>query len=189
VAPVIAGIFVGGMGTRMGGVAKGLLPGADGEAIVVRTARLLEECGHQPVLVGRHEAYRSLTWPKVADAPSVGGPLGGLVSLLEHAVVRGERYVLVFACDMPAISASLIRALESAQAAPVVAPKRRFWEPFAARYDVAVLAIARELGSQPSLQTLLDRAGAAPLAWNEDAVLTDWDLPADLNAREPQSRR
>src|SRR5690606_17572789 len=39
---VVAGIFVGGRGSRMGGLAKGLLEAPDGGPIVARTERMLE---------------------------------------------------------------------------------------------------------------------------------------------------
>jgi molybdopterin-guanine dinucleotide biosynthesis protein A len=174
----------------MGGIAKGLLRGSDGEPLVVRTARLLEHLGHDPVLVGAHEAYSGLPWPRLDDDPSAVGPLAGLVALLEHA--RSETNVLAFACDMPAISQDLVRALESAPPARAVAPRHRFWEPFAARYDVAIVDVARQLAAAGgSFQSLLERVGAVALAWNDDGALVDWDVPADLNGarRGPQARR
>jgi len=169
---VIAGIFVGGRGSRMGGVPKGLLE-VDGVPLVVRTARLLERLGHRPRLVGLHEAYAVLPWPVIDDDPATRGPLAGLIALLEHA---DERYVLALAGDMPAISEDLVQALVHAPHALVVAPRRVFWEPLVARYDAAVLPIAR--AGTPKLQSLLDRAGAVPLAW--DGPLVDWDEPGDI---------
>ena len=50
----IAGVFVGGAGTRMGGVPKGLLRAPDGPAIVERSRSALAAAGvTEVVLVGQ----------------------------------------------------------------------------------------------------------------------------------------
>ena len=87
---MLAGVFVGGAGSRMGGVAKGLLRAPDGQPSVVRTVRMLSALGIPCGLVGAHAAYaevaKELDVPVVADVPVGIGPLGGLVGLLQHAM-------------------------------------------------------------------------------------------------------
>ncbi|MCW5835504.1 MAG: NTP transferase domain-containing protein [Labilithrix sp.] len=185
---LLAGIFVGGRASRMGGVAKGLLAAPDGEPIALRTRRILEEAGATCVLVGAHPAYAGLGLELVLDDPAAEGPLGGLLALLERA---GDRAALAVACDMPFLRGELVRRLVDAPSAPVVAPRRQapekgraVWEPLFARYDApAVLPIARALAARGErrLQRVLDAAGARALALEpgEEATLTDWDtLPA-----------
>ncbi len=182
---LLAGIFVGGRARRMGGVAKGLLPAPDGEAIVVRTRRLLEAAGAECVLVGTHPAYASVGLETLADDAAADGPLAGLLALLSRASATGARWAIAVACDMPFIDQELVQRLVDAPPAPVVAPRhanergRAVWEPLFARYDPAIVDIARTYasGGGKKLQVLLDMAGAAPLELSPErtALLTDWD--------------
>jgi molybdenum cofactor guanylyltransferase len=183
----LAGVFVGGRGSRMGGVPKGLLRGPDGATLVDRWRALLDEVGAETVLVGRAQAYDSSDLPVIDDEPPGIGPLGGLVGLLRRA---GERPVLALACDMPFVSRALVEALLAAPAhAAIVAPRRNgLWEPLCARYDgVRVLPVAsrRAASAEHSLQRLLNDVGAVELelppgGWDE---LTDWDTPEDVQSR------
>ena len=213
---IIAGIFVGGRGTRMGGVAKGLLVAPDGERIVVRTLRILDELQIASVLVGAHPAYESLEpireasgrkrrleLPTILDDSDVEGPLGGLLALLAHA---GPRSALAIASDMPLLTRDLVQRLVDAPRAPIVAPRRRIagtgsaaperetLEPLFARYDAAAvlptcLAFAR--GGGRKLQLLLAACGAQALMISpaEAQALDDWDSPRDLPEEAPRGRR
>jgi len=185
----LAGIFVGGSGTRMGGCAKGLLRAPDGKALVERTSTILRDLGARAVLVGRAEAYERLRLEVVADEPPGIGPLGGLVALLRRA---GSSPVLALACDMPFVSRALLgRLLATAPGAPIVAPRRQGrWEPLCARYDaprVLPLAAERARSVRHSLQSLLDASGAAemPLSPREAEDLRDWDSPEDMERTTP----
>jgi len=171
----------------MGGVAKGLLVAPEGEPIVVKVRRLLEDAGAACVLVGAHPAYEGLALETIADDPAAEGPLAGLLALLARASAEpGTRWAIAVACDMPFIDRELVRRLVDAEPAPIVAPRRHaedrgrdVWEPLFARYDPAVLGVARAYASTggKQLQRLLDIAGARPLelAPRQEALLTDWD--------------
>ena len=186
-ASVVAGIFVGGSSTRMGGQPKGLLRGPSGETLVERWKALFAALAIPCVLVGQRErsAYASAGLEVLADTRAEDdlGPLGGLLALLEHA---GEGHAIAVACDMPFASAELVRKLaETGTEAPALAARReRRWEPFFARYDGrAVLPTARAHADarRGSLQALLDAVRAAELAMSdeEQAQLRDWDTPED----------
>ncbi|MCL2447944.1 MAG: molybdenum cofactor guanylyltransferase [Polyangiaceae bacterium] len=181
---VVAGIFVGGASTRMGGQPKGLLPVPDGRAIVDRLRAVLEEAGAgEVVLVGRHPAYAAAPVDALDDTPPGIGPLGGLIALLARA--QGGHAIAV-ACDMPYVSCRLVARLLAAPEAVAVAPRHeRRWEPLCARYEadaVRPLAEAQSRGPDHSLQRLLDRAGAIelPLSEAETRELRDWDRPDDV---------
>jgi molybdopterin-guanine dinucleotide biosynthesis protein A len=184
---VLAGIFVGGGGTRMGGVAKGLLHAPGGGTLLDRWLALLEEASIRIVLVGHHPAYAAYAAEHalsvVGDAPAGIGPLGGLVPLLERA---DSARVLALACDMPFVSASLVERLVAAPDAAVVAPRRDGrWEPLCARYDPArVLPVAHQriAAGRHALGGLIDAAGGVELSLEpgEERELEDWDRPADL---------
>jgi molybdenum cofactor guanylyltransferase len=185
----IAGIFVGGRATRMGGRPKGRMQGPDGQTLVERWAAMMSELAVPVVLVGGGDAYASLGLPSLEDDPPGIGPLGGLVALLKRATRVDARSALALACDMPFVSRALIeRLLAAPHGAAVIAPRRDArWEPLCARYDPArALPMAEAIAESPrhSLQTLLDRAGAAelPLLAHEMGELRDWDSPGDVTA-------
>ncbi len=194
---MLGGIFVGGASSRMNGVPKGLMRAPDGDTIVGHVARAMREAGLEPVLVGERAEYAGVGVRAIADAADAG-PLGGLVALLELAIrdaplrgrvdaARGE-HVVAIACDMPFVSAELVRKLTSAPDAPVVAPRRNGrWEPLFARYDasrVLEIAKARCARGELALQGLLDQVGAKALELDagEAARLVDWDSPEDVAA-------
>src|SRR3954447_24577358 len=111
---VLAGIFVGGRGERLGGVAKGMLRTRAGITLIERWRRIFHALGIEHVLVGQHPAYASLALETVADVTSPDGgelgPVGGVLALLERA--RGQhRFALAVACDMPFVGAALVRRL------------------------------------------------------------------------------
>ena len=179
----VAGIFVGGRGERMGGVAKGLLVGPDGRPIAERMRDLLRGMGLDVVLVGRDPRYDSLGVNAVEDEQAGIGPLGGLIGLLRHA---DDRVVVAIACDMPFIQSSLVEQLLAAPPASAVAPRRDTrWEPLFARYapeSVLPVASARASRGERSLQGLLDAVSARELVLKEEEwrELRDWDTPSDL---------
>lgn len=181
--PDWGGIFVGGRGTRMGSVAKGLLTTAEGETLVARWLRLFEAIGWRPVLVGKHEAYSDIDAASIDDEPGNIGPLGGLIALLGSA--QNARAIAV-ACDMPFVSHELLAKLATFRSsAPIVAARRgNRWEPLFARYDAdRVRPAALELAAKGrhSLQNLLEslEAEILPLTNSEEEELADWDRPED----------
>ena len=180
---VLAGVFVGGRGTRMGGVPKGLMRTPEGTTIAQRLHQLLVASGAEVVLVGASEAYASMGLESLPDEPPGVGPLGGLASLLRRA---GGAPAIAIACDMPYVSAALVTRLVAAAPAPIVAPRRDGrWEPLCARYDATrVLPVVERLlaDGRHALQALLDEAGAVALALSADEALElrDWDVPADV---------
>jgi molybdopterin-guanine dinucleotide biosynthesis protein A len=179
----IAGVFVGGLASRMGGLPKGMMTAPGGGTIVQRWCAVLRAAGVTDiVLVGKDDAYAELGLEGIADAPAGIGPLGGIVALLRRA---GDGHALAVACDMPFVTPLLIERLLSAAGAPVVAPRiDDRWEPFCARYDAPrILPVAERqaMTRARSLQQLLDSARAVelPLTPDEAAQLRDWDTPEE----------
>lgn len=182
----VVGIFVGGASRRMGGYPKGLLPATekDGSTIVLRTLRLADAIASEVVLLGAHDAYRHLPCRTLVDEREGAGPLGGLVTLLSYAK---DSFAIGLACDMPYLTAPLLRRLATAtDAAPIVAPRDGGrWSALFARYDAArVLPMARAhlVSENHSLQTLFEEARAheLPLSSEERLALKDWDHPGDM---------
>jgi molybdopterin-guanine dinucleotide biosynthesis protein A len=185
---MIVGLFVGGRATRMGGQAKGLLTAPDtGEPLLVRSARIIHQVGHTPLLVGAPEPYRAalpdLKW--VLDEPAGVGPLGGLNALLRAA---GTEPAIALGCDMPFVSAGLLERLGAyPTTASVLAPRGETgkWEPLCARYDPARVrpAVERMLrAGGRSFQRVLASVVVEVLELREGerAALVDWDTPEDV---------
>lgn len=197
-ASLVAGIFVGGRSTRMGGRPKGLLEVAPGVTLVGRWRTIFEALEIPAVLVGDHAAYAHLGVPWLADASeSAGakGPLGGLLALLAHAA---DRMAIAVACDMPFVSEALVRRLAFAPRAPdapaIAARREGRWEPFLARYDAPIvlpIARAEAAAGRITLKGLLDAVKAAelPLDDAEAAQLDDWDTPEDAALARGGARR
>lgn len=181
----LAGIFVGGKGSRMGFVAKGLLPSPEGEALVPRLHALLTPRVDHVVLVGSHAAYQHLDIPWIDDDARAEGPLAGLLALLTLARARGCAHVLAVACDMPFVTdAVLDRLLQPPEG--TVAPRREGrWEPLFARYATATTldqATRRAHEKAFGLQGLLTALDARELVLGEveERELDDWDTPDDV---------
>lgn len=189
---LLVGIFVGGRGSRMGGVAKGLLKAPDSEATLVE--RLLGELsrarpGAEVVLVGDATAYGAFALRSVDDAPPGIGPLGGLLGLLLDGDQRGAEHVLALACDLPRLNVALLERLlnEAMSADALVVEQEGVRNPLVARYRVsAALPAAREVmqAGKRSLQAVLDRLSdgvqTLPVSAAEAARLDDWDSPEDV---------
>src|SRR5688572_1848715 len=145
----VVGIFVGGRGLRMGGVAKGLLL-RDGRTLL---ERIVEACRiaaapqrlEDVYLVGNSAAYVGTRLPELADDPAGRGPIGGLRVLLQVAANRG-RDAVALAVDTPDPNAELIGRLYREQgSAAVLAPREaERWQPLFARYRPAAALPALE---------------------------------------------
>jgi len=191
-ARLLVGIFVGGRGSRMGGVAKGLLKAPDSEATLVE--RLLGELGRaapdaEVVLVGDATPYAALGRRAVEDSPRGVGPLGGLVGLLLEGERQGAELALALACDLPRLDAALLTRLlhEAVSANALVVELAGVRNPLLARYRIAAaLPAARQVlqAGKRSLQAVLDALaeGVQTLPMNaaEAARVDDWDSPEDV---------
>lgn len=199
-APPLIGIFVGGRGRRMGGVAKGLLR-RDGRPLI---EHIIEACAAAAApgaaelcLVGDAAAYTGVGLSSVPDAPAGIGPIGGLRALLLEAR-RAGRDALAVAVDLPYVEAGLLRRLASeCPDAALLAPREAGrWQPLLARYRPACALPALEAAlasGATSLQSvfahLVPPAAAVELSLShaERRALLDWDEPADI-AREIPDR-
>ena len=189
--PVAIGIFVGGSGRRLGGVAKGMLrtPAGD-ETLVERLLRVCRRVAPEASvsLVGEASQYAALGVRVLLDAPSGVGPLGGLRALLLRAHADGARTALALACDLPfldeSVVARLIAPLIGAARVPVADGRD---QPLAAAYapeltlDVVDGLLAR---AQHRVLGVLDELGAHVERVTFDGVgaglLRDWDTPDDV---------
>lgn len=187
---IVAGILVGGKGSRLGGAPKGLLraPHMVGPAIGQLFSHLAEAGLDEPYLLGDSSAYTYFGRLSLPDVTYAQGPAAGILALFDHASGLGSSHAIVLACDMPYVTTALLRRLTSfAPTAAAVLPKRTHWEPLCARYEIAscqpvlTRCVERAGGRlQSFVQALGARAVACPLVGDEVAWLDDWDCPSDL---------
>jgi molybdenum cofactor guanylyltransferase len=130
-----AGILAGGRATRFDGVNKGTLV-VGSAAIVDRQLDALREVSHDIFVIGRDDpAWTSRGLRVIADEMPGAGPLGGIYTAILHSP---SNRTLVVACDMPFVSASLLRRLAAVGDADVVIPRHaRGYEPLCAIYSRA----------------------------------------------------
>lgn len=100
---VDAAVLTGGKSRRMG-ADKALLV-VNGQTILQRTLDVLTTVAAHVTVVGDRPEYHGFGAPVVADRYPGTGALGGVVTALELA--RCDR-VIVVACDMPFLSASVL---------------------------------------------------------------------------------
>jgi molybdenum cofactor guanylyltransferase len=175
---LVAGIFVGGASSRMGGRAKGFLPAPEGGSLLDRWRALFREMSIPCVLVGKRPEYAAVELVSIEDDPENVGPIGGLAAFLAYA---GDRRAIAVACDMPYVDRADLEALIACEV-DVACARTDGWEPFCAIYDAPrVLPIVRaqiEAGER-SLRALLAKTKTRAVAI-DGAHLRDWDRPEDV---------
>jgi len=128
-------VLVGGRSSRMGRD-KALLPFRGG-ALVESVAREVAAAAGSAVLVGNSARYARFGYAVIPDRYPGEGPLGGILTALAHTTAEWN---LVVACDMPALSAELLRqildaaAVQSAADALVPTGPAGLPEPLCAAY-------------------------------------------------------
>jgi molybdopterin-guanine dinucleotide biosynthesis protein A len=106
-------VLAGGLGRRMGGEDKGLVPLA-GRPLVAHVLEALQpQVGTIVVNANRnHELYAAFGYPVIADA--VGGflgPLAGVFTALQRCTTE---FLVTAPCDAPLIAADLVARLYAA---------------------------------------------------------------------------
>lgn len=86
---------------------KALLP-FRGKTLVEHIAAQVLEAAGSVTLIGGPERFQSLKLPAIADLVPDCGPLGGIITALD---VSTAEWNLVVACDMPSVTAPVLRAL------------------------------------------------------------------------------
>jgi len=183
-------LIAGGQGSRLGGVAKGLIR-LDGEPLVARTLRLFGEVFARSLVVANDaEPYAAFGAPVVPDRIAGRGAPGGLHAALDAAL---SPWVFTAGCDMPYLSAPAVRWLwEQRGAAPAVAvvwrgklqPLHAFWSRGCLPTVERMLA-----GGQPSMWQLATAVGARLVgeeAWRE--IDPDGRAFVNVNTREEAVR-
>ncbi len=187
---LIVGFFVGGRGTRLGGIVKGNLRAPNGQRLLERLVGTCRQAlGDVPlVLVGDATEHADLGLLSIPDAPAGVGPLGGLRALLLHAGARGATHALALATDLPSLGTGLVERLaREAPGAELLAPREgAVFHVLAARWKTSALGAVEETlaTGDRSLQRVAARLGVGAAALELDdrelAELRDWDTKEDV---------
>jgi FdhD protein len=140
----VTGVILAGGESRRMGSDKSLLP-IDGGRFIDHAYRCLAGLFDQVLIVTNSpDLYAGLPCRTVPDLYPVKGSLAGIHSGLSHA--RTDK-IFVVACDMPFLSAEVIRRLcAGGEAADVVIPRsERGVEPLHALYDTRCLPAVEDL--------------------------------------------
>ncbi len=182
---VAAAILAGGRGSRLGGVAKGLVR-VGGEPIVTRQLRALAPLvAERYVVAAEAETWAGVDARVLTDLSPGLGPLAGLEAALAATTAEA---VLLFACDLPVLDAALVTALRDAPAAEaVVARLDGRAQPLAARYATSLLPRVRERLARRALK-LLDFVAALDVRYVDfpagTRALVNVNTPEDLARAE-----
>lgn len=164
--PVLGVILAGGENRRYGGEPKALAR-VGGERIADRAIRALREVVPRVVIVANDpETFGVLDLPMRPDLRPGLGALGGIYTAVRWAEEEGCRGALVVACDMPFLSAALLRRLvEGAVADGAILPESdspRGMEPLCAFYGI---------GCRTAIEAALDRGDRAIISFLDDVDL------------------
>lgn len=193
---VVGAIIAGGASTRYG--SPKALARVGGVRIIDRVAAALRAAsGTVLAIVNDAELADEVGLPHRADVLHGAGALAGVHAALVWARELGADGVIAAGCDMPFLSAGLLRSLVGrAAAADVVVPESdgpRGVEPLCAYYAVSCIAAierAAAAGDRRMIGFFDDvRVERMPLAdvrtWGDPALLfSNINSPADLAAAE-----
>lgn len=190
-------ILAGGASRRYGSVKA--LAAVGGTPVIRRVcAAVLETVAEGVVITGDPAVARVAGLPSRPDLLPGRGPLGGLTTALAWAVERGNRGVLLVACDMPFLDPTLMRTIvtrgETSGARAVVPQSREGRvQPLCGWYSVDLLGTARDrLADGPlDLTGFVAAVGAERLPVGEtrryggpDAVFLNINVRADRERAE-----
>jgi len=178
-------ILLGGKSSRYG--SNKALVEIDGRRLVDRVARVMTSLFHRTVLLtNTPEEYGYLKLPMVADLIKGLGPLGGIYTGL-RTMTDGAGFFV--ACDMPFLSAGLIRHMVEVRGDfdAVVPRMDRMLEPLHALYSKPCLPAFHEAIGQQQRQILKSFPGLKVRYVDmEELRLWDPELRSFFNINKPQ---
>jgi molybdopterin-guanine dinucleotide biosynthesis protein A len=179
-----AAILSGGRAARFGGRDKSALV-VGGRSILLRQLRELTQVAGDVMIIGGNPPRDAIGTARVLQDHIPGcGPLGGLHAALAEAT--GEAVVVV-ACDMPYVTAALLRHLLTltCEADAVVPRTARGYHPLCAAYTRACLEpVVRRLGDgRLQMSGLFDEVRVRSVTGDELGAFGDPDrLLANINS-------
>jgi molybdopterin-guanine dinucleotide biosynthesis protein A len=179
-------VLAGGLGRRMGGEDKGLVPLAGRPMVEHVLDALRPQVGAIVINANRNrERYAAYGYPVIADSlDGYLGPLAGVLSALQHVATE---FLVTAPCDAPLVAPNLVSRLHHAcvsnDADVAVASDGQRQQP------VFLMLRARVT---PALQTYLASGGRKIDAWFEQVRVVDADFSDEpvtfVNVNDPDER-
>jgi molybdopterin-guanine dinucleotide biosynthesis protein A len=156
----IVAVLAGGRGKRLGGAKATVVLG--GRALICHPLAAAREARLETVVVAKSGTPLPELQQTVLHEPEQPRhPLCGVVAALEHAAKRAPApAVVLIACDMPFLTAPLLRWLAIEIEGPAVTEVGGFLQPMLARLETSDLEPLREaLAAERSLRDAISRIG------------------------------
>lgn len=186
----LGAVLAGGQSRRLG--RDKALEVVGGRTMLEHSLAALTDAGCRPVVVVGGERELPGVTELEDDFPGEG-PLGGMLTALRHAAVRGAAGVAVVPCDVPGIDARVVRTLIDASASTsptsVAVARTERLEPTCSVWPVASLAIVERsftLGQRAVHRVLADVAASE--VGVDGFRLANVNTPADLRAARAAGR-
>jgi molybdenum cofactor guanylyltransferase len=166
-------ILAGGESSRMGRD-KALLE-LNGEALIVRAARLVESVAGTCAVVGDSVRLEGLALRVIADDFPGAGPLGGIATALRTS---GTEWNLMIACDLPYLTREwldyLVARADRSDTDIVLPRNERGAEPLCAIYRVICLPAIRA-ALDAGTRKVTDGLAGIPTAFVEPSEWKEFD--------------
>lgn len=186
--PILGLVLSGGKGRRLG-QDKALYEFREGERQLDWTLRLLDAyCDRLAVSCRADQLELRENWAQaqlLVDEPRIEGPLAGIIAGLRYA--RGSP-VLVLACDMPLLDASVLLRLvtrrDETKLATCFNADDGKPEPLCAIYESDCLALleGRAAKGQRSMRRFLEDSDVERIALSEPQMLASANTKEDVEA-------
>ena len=184
---ISAAILAGGKASRLGGLAKGLLRGAQDTALIERLIGELAMAGVHEVILSANDPrpYARFGKTLVAELHPGAGPLGGIEASLAHLAHRCAA-VLFLPCDLPNLSAAemkaILRAHRSMPDRIVMAVTKENEHPLCAVVPVGMLpAVSAAIGAgHYGVARLWHELAATSVSMDNSMGLLNINTPEDL---------
>jgi molybdopterin-guanine dinucleotide biosynthesis protein A len=151
----IGAVLAGGLSTRFG--SPKALAMIAGRTALRRVADAMVEVGSTVIVVANDPSLADGSGLRIVPDEVPGeGPLGGILTALRIAEAEGMRGALCVACDLPFVSAAMLRLILADAEDEIVVPEspgRRGFEPLCAYYPIAAL---------PAVEAALNAGERAP---------------------------
>ena len=181
-SPIPLYLLAGGQSSRFG--TDKALAMIDGQPMITRVAAQWAPHASRIVVVAdRPGKYDACGLPTIADNQPNLGPIGGLLTALEHC---REGWLLLAACDVFVLDAELPRRLLSeigSENVQAIAFKGTHWETMPALYHCTLLPVVRaRLAEGPrSLWQIIEQVLHVAIPYSpKPALLAQINTPEDL---------